>query len=196
MSLINAFHLGDHTLVGADTDAVFPDGARGNVSKLMCLPHLGAVIAGRGSMAFLQKVHAEFSTISSFDLVAECAELMMLYALAMQSEIDVHKDCVKGAEMILSGYSEKYGKVVIHVFRCSDKGVDSEAHLDVSNAIIPGDLGVSLDGITASREGLVDLTRRQVMAIRENSPDSAAGGYLLVAEVRHSKVTVETVARL
>lgn len=194
MSLINAVNMGDHALISADTEAVFADGSRGQVSKLLTIPHLNAVIACRGSLAFLQKAHAEFCTMSNFDQMAERAELVMSYALAQQGSTEHLDKYAHGAEMVLAGYSQKAGRVVIHLIRCEGIGKDTEAHLDIANAILPGNLGISLEGITASREGLIDLTSRQVKAIREHAPDAAAGGNLIVAEVHQGRVAVETVA--
>lgn len=194
MSLINALNMGDHALISADSEAVFSDGSRGQVSKLLTIPHLNAVIAVRGSLAFLQKAHAEFCTMPTFDQMAERAELVMSYALAQQGSTEQLDKYTHGAEMVLAGYSQKAGRVVIHLIRCEGIGKDTEAHLDIANAILPGNLGISLEGITASREGLIDLTSRQVKAIREHAPDAAAGGNLIVAEVHQGRVAVETVA--
>lgn len=191
MSLINAVHMGDHALISADTEAVFSDGSRGNVSKLLTIPHVNAVIAVRGSLAFLQKAHAEFCTMPTFDQMAERAELVMSYALAQQGSTEQLDKYAHGAEMVLAGYSQKAGRVVIHLIRCEGIGKDTEAHLDVNNAVLPGDMGISLEGITASREGLTELTRRQVKAIREHAPDAAAGGNLLIAEVRPRSMAIE-----
>jgi hypothetical protein len=200
MSLINAVQMGDYALVSADTDAVFKNGSRGNVSKLLTIPHCNAVMAVRGSMAFMTTAHAQFATVASdFDTMTDLAELVLLYALKVASEqgsLDRLGEYAKGAEMIIAGYSKKAGKVSIHIFRCKGIGEDIEAHLDVNNAICPGDLGISLEGITASKEGLQKLTERQVKAIRENHPDAAAGGRLLIAEVRAQSVLVETVGEL
>lgn len=194
MSLINALNMGDHALISADSEAVFSDGSRGQVSKLLTIPHLNAVIACRGSLAFLQKAHAEFCTMSNFDQMAERAELVMSYALAQQGSTEQLDKYAHGAEMVLAGYSQKAGRVVIHLIRCEGIGHDTEAHLDIANAILPGNLGISLEGISASREGLIELTSRQVKAIREHAPDAAAGGNLIVAEVHQGRVAVETVA--
>lgn len=196
MSLINAFNMGDHALISADSEAVFADGSRGQVSKLLTIPHLCAIVAVRGSLAFLQKAHAEFCTMPSFDHMAERAELVMSYALAQQGSAEHLEKYAHGAELVLAGYSQKAGKVVIHLFRCEGIGHDTEAHLDVANAILPGDLGISLEGITASRDGLTELTRRQVKAIREHAPDAAAGGNLLIAEVRPRSIAVESVGAI
>lgn len=192
MSLINAVHMGDHALISADTEAVFSDGSRGNVSKLLTIPHVNAVIAVRGSLAFLHKAHAEFAGMTcDFDSMAERAELVMSYALTQQGNTEHLDRYAHGAEMVLAGYSQEAGRVVIHLFRCEGIGKDTEAHLDVNNAVLPGDMGISLEGITASREGLTELTRRQVKAIREHAPDAAAGGNLLIAEVRSRSMAIE-----
>ena len=53
--------------------------------------------------------------MKTFDQMAERAELILLYALAQQGDIDGLDEYAKGAEMILSGHSEQAGKVVIHV---------------------------------------------------------------------------------
>lgn len=196
MSLINALNMGDHALISADSEAVFSDGSRGQVSKLLTIPHVNAVIAVRGSLAFLHKAHAEFCTMSNFDQMAERAELVMSYALAQQGSTEDLDKYAQGAEMILSGYSQEAGRVVIHLIRCEGIGKDTEAHLDIANAILPGNLGISLEGITASREGLIDLTSRQVKAIREHAPDAAAGGNLLIAEVRPRSIAVESVGAI
>lgn len=197
MSLITAVHMGDHALISADTEAVFSDGSRGNVSKLLTIPHVNAVIAVRGSLAFLHKAHAEFAGMTcDFDSMAERAELVMSYALAQQGSTEHLDKYAHGAEMVLAGYSQEAGRVVIHLFRCEGIGKDTEAHLDVNNAVLPGDMGISLEGITASREGLTELTRRQVKAIREHAPDAAAGGNLIVAEVRPRSIAVESVGAI
>ena len=196
MSLINAVHMGDHALISADTEAVFSDGSRGNVSKLLTIPHVNAVIAVRGSLAFLHKAHAEFCTMSNFDQMAERAELVMSYALAQQGSTEHLDKYAHGAEMVLAGYSQKAGRVVIHLIRCEGIGQDTEAHLDIANAILPADLGINLEGISASREGLIELTSRQVKAIREHAPDAAAGGNLIVAEVRPRSIAVESVGAI
>ena len=132
MSLINALNMGDHALISADSEAVFSDGSRGQVSKLLTIPHLNAVIACRGSLAFLHKAHAEFAGMTcDFDSMAGHAELVMSYALAQQGSTEDLDRYAQGAEMILSGYSQEAGRVVIHLIRCEGIGHDTEAHLGI-----------------------------------------------------------------
>lgn len=69
-------------------------------------------------------------------------------------------------------------------------------NLDLVNVLCPGDQGISLEGVTASKNGLIKLTARQVAHIRENTPEHAAGGLLMIAEVHPGKVSIETVCKL
>jgi hypothetical protein len=196
MSLINAINMGDHALISADTDVVFPDGSRSNVSKLLTFPHANAVLAFRGNMGALADIYGEFCMLRDFDEMLKLADLVMTFALAKQGKTDFAEDYVKGAEIILAGYSEKAGKITVNHFRCKAFGEPVEENLDVTNAICPGDLGINLDGITASKAGLIKLTGRQVARIRENAPECAAGGFLMIAEISPCSIVIENLGAI
>jgi len=195
MSLFNAFHMGDHVLISADTEAVFEDGSRSNVSKMLTIPHANAVIAVRGSMAVLTEAHSQFASLSDFDEMLKFADVVIQYALAKHGDNDLG-EFGKGVEMILAGYSKQAGKLTINLFRCKALGDDVEEHLDLQNVICPGDLNITLEGVSASKAGLVVLTGRQVKAIRDSAPECAAGGNLVIAEIRPRSILLEHLGAL
>lgn len=202
MSIINAVNHSEFALVSVDTEASVAGTARASASKLLTLPHVGGVIAFRGCLLFLGTAHMQFSTMpaESFDDILDAAEDTMKIAFAVNAKqkavSDYAAEIWQGAEMLLCGYSDQAGRMVIRMLRSYDGGETIHVDEDAECVFCPGDLGVVSADIEPTREGLAVLANRQVQSIKANNPGAPGGGRLIIAEVRREGVTIETVKAL
>lgn len=202
MSIINAVNHSEFALVAVDTEASVAGTARASASKMLTLPHVSGVIAFRGCLLFLGTAHMQLSAMpaESFDDILDAAEDTMKIAFAVNAKqkavSDYAAEIWQGAEMLLCGYSDRAGRMVIRMLRSYDGGETIHVDEDAARVICPGDLGVESADIEPTREGLAVLAIRQVEAINASTPSAPGGGRLILAEVRRNSIKIETVGTL
>lgn len=206
MSLVNAFVYPDHAFVCVDTEAVLPDGTSAEVSKLFALPHVNAVVACRGTvllnsilMAFVVAADGDFDGISKRlpNLLSEAFER----AIALAPALSVAEELVGCAEVIIVGFSPAMDRIVLHSFKRETLAGDFVTTNNVgSYSIGPywADIGLNIDALRLkpNGEGLETLALAQVQLMRVREPAAAAGGRLILAEIRRGSMTIRTVCDL
>lgn len=207
MSIVNAFVSPECGVVCADTEAGPDSGPYIEVSKLVPLPHMSAVIAFRGSMLFLAgAVNGVFSLGCGFDeLLRQMPDLLKLSsdtAIKMLPVVDLAKKMTSEeagyGEAILVGFSPAAGRIVGHHFRrvTLDGGFATTKNVSYFSAPAWDDVDLGLSGLHSqpSKEGVKVLALTQMRLVRErHTSGEATGGRLIYAEVRRDSMTIETV---
>lgn len=206
MSLVNVFVNPARAVICADTEAGPDGGPYGEVSKLVPLPHMNAVIAARGSVLLLAGVvTAAVAMGGSFDELAQ----QMPYILKLASDKAVgHAENLAPAgtlsseeagcgDVALVGFSPSRGRVVAHHFIRATLSSEPVANTNIVQFVAPSwpDVDLGLDALRAdpSREGMKALALAQVRLCRDREkPGMAAGGRLIYAEVSRDGIRVET----
>jgi hypothetical protein len=208
MSIINAFIRPDCGIVCADTEAGPDGGPYSNVSKLVPLPHLNAVVAFRGSLAFAAAaISGLFCLTCDFDeLAAQMPALLKAaaehavamiprYAPELSSQAD--RERVGTGEAVIVGFSPSRSRIVGYGFRRNTLAEDF-AGGETNYLVAPGWHDVDFDvqnlKLTADKESMKKLALTQLRLVRERElAGVAAGGRLIYAEVRCGAMIIETV---
>lgn len=207
MSIVNAFVSPECAVVCADTEAGPDGGPYTEVSKLVPLPHMNAVVAFRGSMLFLSgALTGMFVSGCGFDeLSRQMPDLLKLSsdtAIRMLPRVDLAGAMTSEeagyGEAILVGFSPTVGRIVGHHFRRQtlDSGFVTTNNVSYFSAPAWNDVDLALPSLhnQPSREGLKELALAQMRLVRErNTPGEAAGGRLIYAEIRRDSMTVEAI---
>lgn len=208
MSIVNAFVSPECGVVCADTEAGPDGGPYIEVSKLVPLPHLGAVIAFRGSLLFLAgAANAAFALACSFDELSQhMPDLLqrssdnavkMLPRVGLSDKM-TSEDAGCG-EAILIGFSPAAGRIVGHHYRriTLDGGFVTNARARYFSAPAWSDIDFDLPAISANvtKENMKALALEQSRLARERDTtgEATGGGRLIYAEVRRDSMTIETV---
>lgn len=207
MSIVNAFVSPEWGVVCADTEAGPDGGPYIEVSKLVPLPHMSAVIAFRGSMLFLAgAVNGVFSLGCGFDeLVRQMPDLLQLSsenAIKMLPKVGLAEKLTSEeagcGEAILVGFSPAAGRIAGHHFRrvTLDGGFVTTKNVSYFSAPAWDDVDLELPSVRGDpgKEGMKALALAQLKLVRErHTPGEATGGRLIRAEVRRDTMTIETI---
>lgn len=202
MSLLNVWLDNERALVGVDTDALAPGGVRVRVNKIMLLPTLNAVLAGRGAASLLGCVYVQLMALpqaADFDFIAA----------ALPELVEKAFDQIRGPlrnedpatyraahEIVLVGWSPKLGRMrAIEVVRPAGGSAftveETEKHY-----IAPWDEKIKSAPDPTDIHSMAELAVAQVALIRGAYPNAAAGGQLIVAELREVSMVLRTVCGL
>lgn len=208
MSIVNAFVSPECGVVCADTEAGPDGGPYIDVSKLVPLPHMSAVIAFRGSMLFLAgAVNGVFVLGCDFDeLSRHMPDLLqgssdnaikMLPRVGLADKMTSEEaGC---GEAILVGFSPAEDRIVGHHFRriALDGGFVTNSHARYFSSPAWSDVDFNLPAISANvtRENMktLALERSRLARARDTVGVATGGGRLIYAEVRRDSMTIETV---
>ncbi|MFA6312334.1 MAG: hypothetical protein WC681_12705 [Sterolibacterium sp.] len=206
MSIVQAFVHPDCGIVCADTEAGPDDGPYIEVSKLIPLPHMNAVIAGRGVMLFLASVvTGAFAAGCDFDELAR--QMPDLLKLASDKAVELAPKLVAGAltseeagcgEVVIVGYSPARARIVGHHFRRQTLAEGFIANNNITHFVAPSwadaDLNLQNVSVPPSKEYIKTLALAQLRLTRERETAGiATGGRLIYAEIRQSGMTIEPV---
>lgn len=208
MSIVNAFVSPECGVVCADTEGGPDGGPYIEVSKLVPLPHMGAVIAFRGSMLFLAgAVNGVFALGCDFDelsqhmpgllQVSSDTAIKMLPRVGLADKMTSEEaGC---GEAILVGFSPAAGRIVGHHFRrvTLDSGFVTNSRTRYFSAPAWSDVDFDLPAISANvtRENMKALALEQSRLARERDTvgEATGGGRLIYAEVRRDTMIIETI---
>jgi hypothetical protein len=115
MSLLNAWVTPTEAIVAVDTDGAAADGARLPSSKLLPIPHLGAVLASCGQLAYLAFVYLRAIT-SGFATFDEMRDAMLAMLAAAEENIPAEfiaagaAGSAFGNELLAVGWSDRARK--------------------------------------------------------------------------------------
>lgn len=207
MSIINAFVNLDCGLVCVDTEAGQDGGPYFEVSKLVPLPHMNAIIAFRGSLLFMAgAVTGAICASCDFDELSRYLPDLLL--LASDKAVDtVHRFAPTAsmtseeagcAEAIIIGFSPAMSGIVAHHFRRETLAHGFVTTNNIGYLVAPGwtDVDLNLQSLRAqpSKEGMKALALTQLRLMREREKVGlAAGGRLIFAEIKQSGMTIESV---
>lgn len=204
MSIVNAFVHRDHVLLAVDTHARLPDGSSDDRLKMLLLPHIDSAVAFRGMDVALMAGAAHVTRFSGgFDELAnDMPEIVANAVMVAGQHAPAAGRTVSDAGLanfVLTGYSRREQRMMVHVFETSPGSTEVKVSRDVPDVISPfwtrEDL-VRLN-LTPDKAGMRALAIDQCRVVRERGPaDFPAGGQLLIAEIRQGSVTVERALQL
>jgi len=187
MSLLNAWIAPDAAVVAVDTVGQAADGSPLPASKLLPIPHLGAVIAIRGQLALLTwlAVRANSAGFATFDDLLDSMPGMLAEATAAIDHLTVLAGSAPGHEVVVTGWSDRQGRIVGRQFV---KRGDEQTARDVDHHVSPWH--PSMDGLPLDPGGLEQLARGQVIFMR--GLGAHCGGKLTIARLTRGELTLQT----
>jgi hypothetical protein len=191
MSLLNVALHADHVLVCVDSMAAV-DGCAGETSKLHALPHLNAVLAGRGHVGVLgMALMLSLEPGRTFDELAVALPSALTAGvehLIAEGHGQFDGDAPQG--VVLAGLSRPLGTMCAFAFSRRNGGPFTAQR--IRHALLsPGDcFQADVAPCPRTLEDLEGIAREQAAWMRATHPHVASGGRLLVAEVRGEGVRV------
>jgi hypothetical protein len=192
MSLLNVFVGPGRIDITADTDCVAPDGTHTAGTKLVHIPHLNAVVAGRGNMSITNwfALVALETLGRDFDAVADAMPTDL--GDVRRHLIAIKKLTVDGSaqDVFLAGWSPRRGRLqALHYVLRDDAFVLNEDIISMS--LNPR--GCFADPPRSNpRPDVFAIARQQVEWLRANWPGVGAGGRLIVAQLMRDRVSIST----
>jgi len=190
MSLLNAWIAPDAAIVAVDIVGMAADGSPLHASKLVVVPHLGAVIALRGQLALLTwlAVRANSAGFATFDDLLDAMPGMLAEAgAAIGDHLNVLAGSMEGHELLVTGWSDRQGRMVGRQFVKRGDMTDS-IERDVEHHVSPWH--PSMDGLPLDPGGLEQLARGQVIFMR--GLGAHCGGRLTVAHLSREGLNLQT----
>jgi hypothetical protein len=164
---------------------------------MFLLVHANAILAGRGSLLFLQAVHTAVN-YGGFD--AMCQRARDLFDQLVKISGDVAKmqghELEARNELLLVGPSAHAGGRIVGRWFKKDGAsplVEEDAHPTV---VTPWDSQMPYPGDPCSIGAMVWLARAQARFIRERAPEQAGGGQFIVAEIWRHRMAIAPACEL
>jgi hypothetical protein len=205
MSILNAWVGGDRAWVAVDTQTVHnTDGREFEFQKMIPLIHQNAIIAGRGTAAFLPAVfHLALLQILGFDdLVEQMPKILRgafdeMIAGAARAGITVAPD-IDRETIVLVGWSRWHQRMVAAEYVQHDRSAGFSARTVGPFYFSPWIEGTSTPDFAnpCDRAAMADLAAQQVRLIAEHAPGAAGGGRYIVADIRRGGMMIEEVCSL
>ncbi|RYF60111.1 MAG: hypothetical protein EOO27_07075 [Comamonadaceae bacterium] len=199
MSIMNWWTTPEKAIVAVDTrlgslrnDTVADEG-----SKLLVLPHLGAVLAGRGVISLLgavfQIVHAHGG---DFDHVAQSIgpALKEQDSRFRQFAREGGHEYEGLQQLVFVGYSHSLGKLATYFYESDGSAVTMRG--DCPRMFAPGDYQIDYQSIQASpfsEKSHLELARAQVAGAMCQGHTAGMGGRLVIAHVARDGVSTRVV---
>jgi hypothetical protein len=187
VSLLNAWITPEAAIVAVDTQGVARDGSPRAMSKLLPIPHLPAVIAMRGSAAFLAATfHSCIGRgFDSFDdLLAELPSILRFVDITVPSF--ARDPAFPDIELIVVGWSAQTSRMLGRLFTQRDGAPDFTAR-DTEGCVAPFDVA-SMADIPRVPEALEQIARAQVAFMQREQ--GLGGGKLLLCTINRQGVSV------
>lgn len=191
MSLLNAWVTPTEATVAVDTDGMDQEGGRIVASKLLTIPHLGAVIGLRGQAAFLAFTFLRCLSAShaTFD---EMLDSMPAHLAATDAELPPELIALEGGEMgnelIAVGWSDRKAAMLGRRF-VRRGGTLEFAIADFDLHISPWHQG-TMNGLPVRKPSAIERIAAAQVDWMRSTFNAICGGQLLVCEVRRRSVTV------
>jgi hypothetical protein len=191
MSLLIVALQPERILVAVDSVAGTGDGSfLGEASKLHVLPHLNAVLAGRGHVGVLgMALMLGLEPRPDFDALADVMPGALTAGVAHLVAHGLLQDAAP-QEVVLAGWSPRLNSMRACAYARHDGGAFI-AH-GIARALMSpgGDFRADTAPWPQSIEDMEHIAREQVAWMRKTHPHAACGGRLLVADVRRDTVAV------
>lgn len=197
MSILNLWLAPDHALVGVDTDGVDPAGRHMSCSKLLPIVHLNAVLAGRGNLTLLGCTFVQLmvSELGDFDALADRLPAMVQKAFkgtigGFPLRFIQRAAYQAGDEIILVGWSPRLDRPrAVEVTRApgASSFTVEETKLEY---VAPWDESIADAPSPSDAWNMRRLAGAQVALLKRTDPAAAAGGSLIVAELRRGQMNI------
>lgn len=192
MTIINCRPSDDDTalLIAFDTEATSPLGFT-EVSKVLHIPHMAAVLGGRGQLEFLCAAYIRFAFFPSFDDAAEKAlELLNnVYPMAARDVPAIGPE----QEILFAGWSTKNEMFrILSLVRSDERGF-IETDLTGRFYASPWHPSFPPHDCPDDPAGMIALTEFQRAKIKEIDQAAAGGGRLFFARLERDLYTVKCV---
>ena len=178
----------DHVVTDAIGQAA--DGSPLHASKLMVVPHLGAVIAIRGQLALLTwlTVRANSAGFGALDDLLDAMPDMLAEAeAAIGHHLNVLGGSAPGYEVVIAGWSDRQGRMIGRQFVKRGDMLES-IERDVDHHVSPWH--PSMDGLPLDPGGLDQLARGQATFMR--GLGAHCGGKLPIARLTRGELIQTT----
>jgi hypothetical protein len=199
MSLLNLAISPDasRALVSSDTIAVAPDGRRYHVTKLLALPHLHAVLGGRG--AYFVILHV-MGTACGAQSIEEAYEVMpkaltVAKAQAYQAADPALREEIDNTTIALVA-TQRTGNVVARVWGGFNGAACPVWEVPPGNAYLGPYYEELHDIKPLTRQEHERVARIQVAAALKAKPDAPIGGRLIVARIDGLDIGLREVCQL
>jgi len=204
VSIANVIVSGDVALCAVDTlaqpvrPAQLAEQPR-HLGKMFPLPHLPAIIVGRGYHPAILLVASVGQDAENFDDLSYKIGDTMLGARAVAEldprSRDLPRELVRGGEIDLVGYSNSWGRIVCWSFSLSPDAVDVRRIMSECSI---GPWGQTWGEMPSPRtvDDLVRVATQQVQLQRREHPAAVIGGSLIVAELPRDEMKIWTAAEL
>lgn len=200
MSILNAFLEPERALIGVDTQFAAQHGSPRQISKLMPLIHLNAIVACRGSVFIATALFAMCQVVGSdFDELLEAMPGFLEHVSDKAAEIPgrigvTDKMPFDGQSVIAVGWSA--GRMIGRQFEQENRETGFVAEGFNPHYSAPWDESLPQFPDLKTREGMGVLARAQARLLREKCPDVAAGGRFIVAEITRNSMSIAPVCEL
>ena len=190
MSLLNAWIAPQEAVVVTDAIGVAADGSPLPASKLLPIPHLGAVVGIRGQLALLTwlTVRANSAGFGALDDLLDAMPGMLAEAgAAIGDNLNVLAGSAPGYEIIVAGWSDRQGRMIGRQF-VKRGDMTASIERDVDHHVSPWH--PSMDGLPLDPGGLEQLARGQVIFMR--GLGAHCGGKLTIARLTRGELNLQT----
>lgn len=194
MSILNVWIEPEVALVGVDTatSLIGNDGTMLEYSKMFPIVHANTVVAGRGNSIFLSTLFVMCNGRGDFDSLVE--EMPLLLQLAFDQIKDLPllapPEGIDRQMIVLVGWSSKLGRVAGRDFIQEDRARGFVAGEITPHHLAPWDESFAVLPDPKTAQDMLTLYRAQVSFMRENAPQAAAGGRLIVARIARQGMTI------
>jgi hypothetical protein len=192
MSLVQVWLENDRARVAVDTLYTMPGVGMAEGSKLLPLPHAGTVFAYRGAFGAFALVFAYLyvAQTDSFDSIIAGVPNCVL-----QAKANLHPDAAAWEfELHVVGYSDELQRFSSMLFLVDLKAGTAEAK--PLNG--PCRVGPAINPVPELNNdaAMFEVARAQVAWMRDNEPELATGGRLLIAELTRAAITVKQAGQI
>lgn len=199
MSILNVLVSPTRILVAVDSMVAGERSQRGEMSKMVPLVHLNAVIAMRGHQLFLANIYAGCNGCLG-DLDALFASMLdrLQACYARQNPSDLRLTAAgefMGEQVVVAGWSPARQRMVALDYRLDEPGGEFKLRKEVDSWMLaPGDSFDSPPDRLVSAEDLAAIAAQQTRHALARDPAAGFGGRLIVAEMLRHTMTFSSSA--
>ncbi len=195
MTINNVWIKSDHALVGVDTECKDANGQIEQVSKLLTLPHMNAVIAGSGQMLFSGILWQGCHSIGGdFDTLIE--KMPQILPIAYRVMLDSYKNNAisfrgnhEQNSAIICGWSQRHVRLVAYVYTQVAEETGFTA-VEVTPGLFFHQPIVDHTPQHITVEAMAYVARKQVRFFRDSGSDIHAGGKFIVAKLTRDRIEI------
>ena len=198
MSLVNVWIEQNKALVAVDTNGLglVETGENEEWSKLLTIPHIGAVFAARGQRLTFINLFAQCSFAFNgltFDHLIESLPSLIKSVISLTPN-DM-KDMDMTTDVYVIGWSPKQQRISAYQYNINIAEQRWSASEITNCRIAPGG-NISSVPVLDTIEAMVDIANKQITYVREEFPGTPIGGRLLIAEITKDSISIQTVSNL